>query len=403
MQTPAASLPTPAIAPALAGANRYRLATITTTRDFLALESEWNALLARATSSSCFQSFEFLFTWWRCHGSDRQLAVLVARDAGKLVGIAPLMRERRSIPYLPLRYDEIRFVGTVPNPYSPRSFTGTLDLLIDPTHEAAREALVRGLLTCLGHPNAFRLHPLPETSPTFAVFQRAGQDLGLEIHTRKVFDNAVVRIEQDWEGYLGDRSGKFRYNLRRLHRRLYEEHGAVCVEYRHPEKIDEAIRQMLHVEAKSWKFSGGIALADRSLCDFYSELTRALSSSGRLGLFIMTVDDQPIAYNLTADYHGHVIGLKTGYDRSWAKCSPGTLLQQRVFERAFQAGATDFDMLWGDLTYKRKWATDLESRHEIYLYGADRYSQLIRSLKTNPLLEHGYEWLRKVADRISRS
>jgi hypothetical protein len=39
---------------------------------------------------------EWVRTWWDSFQGDRQLQILIVRDAHRIVGIAPLMRENRS-------------------------------------------------------------------------------------------------------------------------------------------------------------------------------------------------------------------------------------------------------------------------------------------------------------------
>ena len=62
--------------------------------DFLAMEDEWNQLLARSSYDVPFLRHEWLRTWWRHFGANRPLSVIVARDAGRLAFAMPLMEQR---------------------------------------------------------------------------------------------------------------------------------------------------------------------------------------------------------------------------------------------------------------------------------------------------------------------
>src|SRR5512140_2701595 len=58
------------------------------------LAGEWNALLAESITQVPFLRYEYLWTWWTTRGGgewpESELAVVTARENGRLVGIAPL-------------------------------------------------------------------------------------------------------------------------------------------------------------------------------------------------------------------------------------------------------------------------------------------------------------------------
>ena len=56
---------------------------------FDGLESDWNALLARAATDRIFYTWEWQKTWWHAYRPG-ELLVLVCRDGDVLTGIAPL-------------------------------------------------------------------------------------------------------------------------------------------------------------------------------------------------------------------------------------------------------------------------------------------------------------------------
>src|SRR5579859_7032693 len=58
---------------------------------FEALRDEWLALLAEVPRATAFQTPEWLATWWRMCGTNRQIWLLVVRRAdGALIGLMPL-------------------------------------------------------------------------------------------------------------------------------------------------------------------------------------------------------------------------------------------------------------------------------------------------------------------------
>src|SRR5205823_4557376 len=69
------------------------------------LRPEWSALLERSARNELTQSPDWLLTWWRVYGGlhGRQLRLGLFHDAGRLIGLAPLLRRRhwygRTLPF----------------------------------------------------------------------------------------------------------------------------------------------------------------------------------------------------------------------------------------------------------------------------------------------------------------
>lgn len=62
--------------------------------DFEALSSAWNELLDISLDRHVFLTWEWQFTWWKHFGQGRQLNIVLVKDSGRIVAIAPLMRNR---------------------------------------------------------------------------------------------------------------------------------------------------------------------------------------------------------------------------------------------------------------------------------------------------------------------
>ena len=64
-------------------------------QDFATLEEEWEDLHRNAAFATPFQSWAWLYSWWEFYGKDYELRVVTIREGGLLVGLMPLMLERR--------------------------------------------------------------------------------------------------------------------------------------------------------------------------------------------------------------------------------------------------------------------------------------------------------------------
>ncbi|HVL84896.1 MAG TPA: GNAT family N-acetyltransferase [Pseudonocardia sp.] len=74
-----------------------RVDVLTDTAAFAALEGEWDDLHDHAPDALPHESWAFLFSWWETHGTGYALRLVTLRDpaSGQLVGLAPLMVQRR--------------------------------------------------------------------------------------------------------------------------------------------------------------------------------------------------------------------------------------------------------------------------------------------------------------------
>src|SRR4051812_15534122 len=74
---------------------RLDIAVLQNTRDFSALEEEWAELYEHCPSATPFQSWAWLYSWWEAYGEGYELRLVTVREEGLLVGLLPLMLERR--------------------------------------------------------------------------------------------------------------------------------------------------------------------------------------------------------------------------------------------------------------------------------------------------------------------
>src|SRR5215216_274124 len=64
------------------------------TKEFAALEEEWEDLYHNSSLATPFQSWAWLYSWWEFYGEGYELCLVTMRCKGLLVGIIPLMLQR---------------------------------------------------------------------------------------------------------------------------------------------------------------------------------------------------------------------------------------------------------------------------------------------------------------------
>jgi len=142
---------------------------------------------------------------------------------------------------------------------------------------------------------------------------------------------ALFRPCDDAEAYLSKTlSGSGRRDLRRHRRQLAENAG---FEYRRLDCGDQAEQQQwalwfLGLEAAGWKGRDHTALASSAAArEYFMTITRSAASGGRLEMNGYFVDGRPIAMRCAFACGGGVFGFKMAFDESYARFSPGILLE----------------------------------------------------------------------------
>ena len=158
-------------------------------------------------------------------------------------------------------------------------------------------------------------------------------------------------------------SKKFRKKVRGLLRDVRDPKTARVQWYRQPQELAEYQPLALSIEARSWKHAAGSAITSRDWeAAFYAQLIQRLGPTGHLMGVVLFLDGQPVAHSLELRHGTRTFGLKSSFDHTLAKRSPGHMLLVHVLDTCFAAGCQEYDFLGKDEDYKLEW-TDSVRRH----------------------------------------
>ena len=310
---------------------------------FMALESEWNALV-EATADEPFYRHEFLRIWKDDFAPEARSRVLTLRDdAGRLTAALPLMAERAPFYGVPARQ-----LSATANAHSCR-----FDMLARQPQEAAEAFLshLRGDKSW----DVLRLTDIPEGGAGWALYE-AAKARGLPVGTWESLQSPYIPLSGTWEEFQAKLPSKFKANCRRRRRKL-EEKGQVTFE-----RVEGGLgpgrqaRGRLPLEASGWKGQRGTAMAQDKQHPWLLLGAGAHGGySGRLALYFLRLDGRAVAFHFGLESAGRYFLLKPGYDESLKECSPGQLLMEDVLPIACMRGPTEFDFLGPDMGWKRDW------------------------------------------------
>jgi CelD/BcsL family acetyltransferase involved in cellulose biosynthesis len=346
---------TPAVAyvsePALTAATDTAFELISHRADFDRLETEWNALFARAgRSAQVFQTFSWNWHWANHYlGSSPggiagvELSLVTARRDGKLIMVWPLVAERvRGIR-------QIFWMGEPVSQYG--------DVVIDDIPD--RMEVMRGawdFLKTHARGDLLRLRRVRADALIAPLLESLG---ALASNTQKApfLDLASAKNFDDYEQRY---SARWRRNRRRLLRRL-EEQGPVTFErLRKGARARELATKAVAMKSL-WLADRGLvshALSDARMSRFFADAAEARSRDTGCVVSVLSSNGEPAALDVSFACKGRLAMHVIVFNLKFEKAGVGALLTERCLKDAFKEGITTLDMLAPGDNYKLDWADD---------------------------------------------
>ncbi len=127
-----------------------------------------------------------------------------------------------------------------------------------------------------------------------------------------------------------------------------------------PETLAPLLLDAFRVESAGWKGSEGSALAtDPQVGAFYTHFAQAACQLGTLRIGMLRIGGQPAAMQLAIEQDGCFWLLKMGFDESFARFSPGTLLMLESLRSARQRGCNRYELTGKSEAWNQIWAPQL--------------------------------------------
>jgi CelD/BcsL family acetyltransferase involved in cellulose biosynthesis len=316
---------------------------------FASLRREWSDLLDRS-SAGIFNSWEWLYPWYRRLGSDRQLYILTAREEDRrLVGLLPLCVESRMSLGRKLR--RLAFLGET------HVCGDYMDVVALPErHEAVVEAFAVYLQQSQGTWDVLDLADIDSQSPTLALLQSsfAAPEYVSELRPGFVCPIMTFQPGETFEDFL--RGSSRRDNYRRRRKQLEKQPGfsVECIE--DPVELAQPFSEFLRLHAMRWSGEGGSdGIVGDEVEAFHRDATALLAERGKLRLFVLRAGGKAVASLYALRHRDTLSYYQAGRDPEWQNMSVGLVMLVETFKRAIEEGATTYDFLRGEEPYKAEW------------------------------------------------
>ena len=316
---------------------------------FDALEAEWNDLFARAgRGTQVFQTFNWNWHWCNHYlagsargGSAKALAVVVARRAGRLVMVWPLVKERSS------GLTRLAWMGEPVSQYG--------DVLMEDGTGA--ETLLREAWSLI----------VSELAPDVAHLRKVRDDAAVAPFLSEAGALPTQRLEapyldlasaKDFAAYEQRYSPRSRRNRRRLARRL-EERGPMAIE-RHlaGHRARDLATQALALK-RDWLKDRGLvspALTDPRMTAFFADAAEGTTHPVGCQVSALTCGGEAAAIEIDMRCQDRTVMHIIVFNLKYEKAGAGVLLLEETIARCFDGEARVFDLLAPADGYKIDWA-----------------------------------------------
>lgn len=305
-------------------------------------------MLAETCCHVPFMRYEYLQTWWQTRGGgewpeNAELVIVVARQEGRLAGVAPFfLADWEGKPTLLL-------LGSI-------EISDYLDLIARPEE---MPAFTRELLAFLKKEagelpgwERLDLYNVLESSPTMAALQSAADEQGFT-YTQEPFRPAMtLSLPGDWETYLAGIDKKQRHEIRRKMRRSYSNQLPVrWYIVKDPRTIDAEIEDFLRLMALDPEKA---AFLTPPMRETFRLTVRCAFEQDCLLLAFLVIDENKAAAYLCFDYLDQLWVYNSGMDGAYTEYSPGWVLLGELLKWANENGRKIFDFMRGDEDYKAR-------------------------------------------------
>jgi CelD/BcsL family acetyltransferase involved in cellulose biosynthesis len=342
------------------------LDVVTDMQRFEVLHKDWNALACR--SGTVFQTWEWSWQWWNSNKKGKRLFIVTAYEDGKLKGLAPLYV---ASSYVGLPAKVMSIIGT--------NGTDYLSFLLDRGSTSVAGELL-DFIQANGNWDALDFHQLADNDPSLGAILNKASESGLAVD--KIEQDVCYRLHlpNSYDGLLAGLSKKFRWNVRYYGRRLAKDHNIV---FRLSDK-DTVERDMdifftLHKKRFMSMKKPGSYLSP-SFRRMHTSIASELCESGWLRLYVMEIDNLPVAAIYGFSFTGSFYYYLGGFDPKWGKMSVSTVLIAYVIEQAIAEGLKIFDFLRGEEPYKEKWMATKSFNYRVLIHRTGAKSHFVKKM-----------------------
>lgn len=313
------------------------------------LPAEVQVLFAKAAQDD----FQLGVPWYRnlvdtVYADHEGIRIYVLRHAGRPVAALPLLAKKTFLGW------ELQSLSNY--------YTSLYAPVIEPElKECDLALLIQAALEAHTPVRSLRFSPMDPESLTYQRLLGAMQMNGLRPFGFFCFGNWYLRVNDDWPGYLKNRTGVLRNTIKRMTKKFSSTGGTLEI-VTGGEALTRGLDAYAQVYTASWKKA-------EPHPKFIPGLMQMCATQGWLRLGVAYLDRNPIAAQIWIVANGKANIYKLAFDDGYRSYAPGTLLTATLMQHVFEVDAvSEVDYLIGDDPYKKSWMSHRRERWGIVAY-----------------------------------
>ena len=317
---------------------------VDTDRGFQALAKDWNRVLERSYSPEIFRTWEWQYAWWQTFGGAYELRIFAVQRGAEIVAVAPLYV--RSVALLGLR--RVNVVRLIADDVIGSDF---LDWLVPQEEESVLvNELLEGILAYFDGNVIFDFRDVAADSVVARRVLPGLTERGFL--SRQIFRYLCPYLElpPSFEQFMRNLGSSTREGLRRKTRKLEKNHQVRLLLGGDQVAAEDALRVLWELHERRWQGRGEDSCQRPGFKSFHDRVLTLLRPN--VLLYLLQVDGRSVAAQYNFSFLDRVYQYQSGFDPEAAALSPGTVLMVKVLEDSIARGATRFELLRGDESYK---------------------------------------------------
>lgn len=342
---------------------------ITTKKEFYKLGSIWDILLQQSGSNTIFSTFEWLSAWWEHFGQDKELFILLAKENEEIVGIAPLMAEKRKIlRIIPIKV--ISFLGTGISDYA--------DIIIIREREKVLRLFLEYLKKNKDSWDLIDLREIREDSPNLEIIMKESERLDFISNAFCIGKCPYIKVNSDWNSYYLSLSSNFRQDIRTQYNHL-EKSGLLHSFSSKEMDIEVLLNSLINIHLNDIASKNKTSFLKTEMGrNFLKEIINKFEKQGWIRINMMHINDKIAAYALGFKYGNKYYYWNIGKDNNFSHFSPGKLLLQHMLKEKFlKKSIEEFDLLRGEEDYKYRWTKLEKENYQINIFNNSFYTRAV--------------------------
>jgi CelD/BcsL family acetyltransferase involved in cellulose biosynthesis len=358
------SAPVPLLPPTEPG---LEVTCVESFEDFLKLEECWNRLLESSATNSIYMTFEWMTAWWRHFHKGRDLFVLLVKEAGQVIAIAPLMITTQSFCGIRLRM--VKFLGTGRVFGIGLGLAARVDFILAEDRYDALWAIMSYIHRHEHRWDLLDFRYVPAASPTVQLLGEIAGQHRLHLRRQVCTVTLYLPLRHDWQTFLRGKSKNFRKKLRQAEKRSRALGAVEIVRYTGDDAASDLMPMISEIDRESWQARRGVPVyaTNRQQLFFQTFVTTARQRSWP-EIWVLKIAGDPVAYEFGFLYNGRFSSEVSAYKQSYASCSPGHLLTAAIIKDLFDRKAHTYDFGMEVFRYKERWTTLFDEELQIVIY-----------------------------------